>query len=90
MPALTVASPCWFALEVDADVPVRLTRPQRAESGVDARVRDKELTVHFAQKAQDREEKQVWKFFSWKKLESGSSWPSDLIHKDADTKFTSL
>lgn len=35
MPSLIMASSCWFTLEVGGYVPVLLTRPQRAESGVD-------------------------------------------------------
>lgn len=57
MPSLIMASSCWFALEVGGYAPVLLTRPQGAESGVDTvEIRNKELAMHFAQKAQDREE----------------------------------
>lgn len=57
MPSVTMASSLLyfrFTLEVGGYVPVLLSRPQRAESGVDTvEIRNQELTV---QLAQNREE----------------------------------
>ena len=54
IPSLIMASSCWFTLEVGEYVPVLLTRPQRAESGVDTiEIRNKDLTMQFAQNREE-------------------------------------
>lgn len=52
--SLIMAPSHWLTSEVGEHVPVLLTRPQRAESGVDnVEIRNEELTMQFAQNREE-------------------------------------